>query len=544
MFTFIIKKLRFWMQKMQDQLKETPEEPQPKQQQGQAASNISASLETNIGIFQEALGTSNDVKIHTFLFGANHVCKGAIIFIDGLVESDIITQSIMKPLILSQDPDRFKAPGTMDAIRQTMLCSGDIGESSNLSKLIYSCLSGDTVFLVDGFDQGLIVSSRGWDKRSVSEPQTESVVRGPREGFTENFRTNTSLLRRKIKNPALRMESMAIGDKTHTDVCIIYLKGVADPQLIETIKYRLGSLRVDSIMDSGYIEQYIEDNPFSIFPTVGYSEKPDVIAAKILEGRAAILVDGSPFVLTAPMLFIESFQTAEDYYIRTFYASILRMLRYLAFFVSIFAPAIYIALTTFHQELIPTTLLFTIAQAREGTPFTAFIEAAIMVFAFEILREAGLRLPRPVGQAVSIVGALVMGDAAVSAGLVGAPMVITVAITAVAGFVVPDQSDSASIMRVILMILGASLGGYGIAVGFLVILVHLASLRSFGVPYFSGLAPARAQTMKDIFIRAPLWSMTKRPKEIAHGDMIRRKYMVPPAEPPRQNESDSQGESK
>jgi spore germination protein KA len=330
------------------------------------------------------------------------------------------------------------------------------------------------------------------------------------------------------------MDHLTIGEKTDTNVCLAYVEGVADPGIVETAKARLKSINTDAIIDSGYIEQYIEDHPFSIFSTIGYSEKPDVVASRILEGRVAIISDGSPFVLTAPMLFIESFQSSEDYYIRPFYASMIRILRYLAFFITVAAPAIFVALTTFHQELIPTTLLFTIAAAREGTPFPAFLEALILVLSFEILREAGVRLPRPVGQAISIVGALIMGEAAVSAGIVGAPMVIIIALTAVAGFAVPEQNDSASIMRLILLILGSMLGGFGIAIGFLGILIHLASLKSFGIPYCVSLT--FNHNMQDSYVRMPLWSMSKRPKGIANHDIVRNNMQIPPS-PVYQNSS-------
>jgi spore germination protein KA len=258
---------------------------------------------------------------------------------------------------------------------------------------------------------------------------------------------------------------------------------------------------------------------------VGYSEKPDVVAGRVLEGHVAIISDGSPFVLTAPMLFIESFQTSEDYYVRTLYASMTRILRFLAFTITVFAPALFIALTTFHQELIPTTLLYTIADAREGTPFPAFFEALVLVFAFELLREAGVRLPRPIGQAISIVGALIMGDAAVTAGIVGAPMVIIIAVTAVSGFVVPRQNDAVTIIRLIAMVLASLLGGYGVAMVFLAMLLHLARLQSFGIPYFETVKPNR--DMQDSYIRLPLWKMSKRPLHIARGDVTSREGVNP-----------------
>jgi spore germination protein KA len=313
---------------------------------------------------------------------------------------------------------------------------------------------------------------------------------------------------------------------------------LANPKLIEEIRRRLKRINTDAILESGYIEQFIEDAPFSIFSTVANSEKPDKVAAKLLEGRAAIMVDGTPMVLTVPMVFIESFQSAEDYYSRPFYASLIRLLRITAYLINILSLALYVALSTFHQELIPTALLLTMLSAREGVPFPAAIEAGIMIIAFEILREAGVRLPRPVGQAVSIVGALVLGESAVSAGLVGAPMVIVVAITAMSSFVVPAQTDSGAIIRIVLLILGSVMGGYGIAMGLFAIFIHLASLRSFGTPYFSPLAPFSSSDMKDAFVRAPIWAMFKRPRDIAWHDPERQKFRLKP-NPPQERKNDS-----
>jgi len=536
MMRYLGRKLKFMGMSKRDQREAAKESSQNK------PPVLSRDLSTNLDMIGQILGRSNDVKIHEFRYDGHN---GALVFIDGLVNSSAITEGILKPLLnggLTREESVASGSGALLEITRQVLCNADTEEKEELSELISGCLSGNTMLLLHGVAKGLLISTKGWERRGVTEPQTESVIRGPREGFTENLRTNTALIRRKIKSPQLRIEHIIVGRKTLTDVCILYVAGVANIKVVEEVKNRLQSLKVDSILDAGYIEQYMEDSPFSIFATVAYSEKPDVIAAKMLEGRTAIIVDGSPFVLTVPMLFIESFQTAEDYYIRPYFATFSRVLRYIAFFISVFAPAIYIALTTYHQELIPTTLLLTVAKAREGTPFPAFLEALIMIFSFEVLREAGLRLPRPVGQAISIVGALIMGDAAVSAGLVGAPLVIAIALTAVTGFVVPMQSDAASILRLISMTLAAVLGGYGIAMGILAALVHLASLKSFGVPYFEGFAPSR--DLKDAIVREPLWMMTKRPKDIAQGDMTRRPYFVPPKDQQRDNGSKSGGEGK
>lgn len=523
---YMARKFARWQERKQNQAKNnakgSPGNDAPQQ--------LSTALTENVAAFRSILGDQPDIKIHEFMFGTQCQFQAVLIYIEGLVSSILITESIMKPLILSKEISSLQevhdAAG-INLLKSTVLCSGNITQTQSLSQLIDGCLSGNTVLLLDQTDQGLLIGTEGWEKRSVTEPQTELVVRGPREGFTENLITNTTLLRRKIRIPEFKLEYMKLGRKTATKLCIAYIDSLAKPELVQTVRHRLSSIDVDSIMDSGYIEQYIEDAPLSIFSTVGYSEKPDVVAAKLLEGRVAIVVDGSPLVLTAPLLFIESFQTAEDYYVRPFYASLSRILRILAYFITIFFVPIYIAMTTQHQELIPSKLLFTIASAREGTPFPALIEGLIMVFSFEILREAGLRLPRAVGQAISIVGALVMGDAAVAAGLVGAPMVIVVAIAAVASFVVPQQADSVSILRLLLMVLASVLGGFGLAMGFLAILVHLATLSSFGVPFFRSLLPSYDQ--QDIFVRLPLWTMAKRPQELAGYDVKRRDTFVPPA---------------
>ena len=303
----------------------------------------------------------------------------------------------------------------------------------------------------------------------------------------------------------------------------MYIEGIVKPGLVDELKQRLGAISTDSVLDSGYVEAYIEDAPYSIFPTVGNSERPDTIASRILEGRAAVIVDGSPYVLTMPMVYIESFQSPEDYYIRPYYASALRVIRVICFLTTILGPALYVAITTFHQELIPTLLLYTMAAGLANVPFPALVEALMMVVTFDILKEAGVRLPKPIGSAVSIVGALVIGQSAVSAGLIGPFMIIVVAITAITSFAVPAQTDSISLMRYIFLLLAGFLGGFGIMMGLLFILTYLVALRSFGVCYLSPIMPLSKQGMKDCFVRMPLWKMVKRPFTPATENDIRRR---------------------
>ena len=462
MISFLLKKVRFWQ--MQNYCKKE-ENMKDQNTMEDFSQELTDTLENNLNTLKGILGSSSDIIIRRFCLNKEKNIQAALIFIDGLIDKNLVNENIMKPLMFNKNHINDEETQNAQYAASTLLSVGEIEKSNSVNSIIDSCLSGDTILLLDGSKEALVISLRGFKTRDIKEPETESVVRGPREGFTETLRINISLLRRKIKNTNLTFESVKLGVRTKTDITIAYINDLANPKLIEEIRRRLKRINTDAILESGYIEQFIEDAPFSIFSTVANSEKPDKVAAKLLEGRAAIIVDGTPMVLTVPMVFIESFQSAEDYYSRPFFASMIRILRFIAFLINIMAPALYVALSTFHQELIPTPLLLSMAASREGVPFPAVLEALIMIGAFEILREAGVRLPRPIGQAVSIVGTLVIGESAVSAGLVGAAMVIVVAITAVSSFVVPPQTDSASIIRFVLLILAACMGGYGIAIG-------------------------------------------------------------------------------
>lgn len=519
MFRFIGRKIRFWTTS-----RETGDTDGEQDDAQGEPSEFSDSLSENLNALNGRLAGSSDVVCHRFFYGGAARRQAAILYIDGMIDTELVNENILKPLICSSGSSRDEAGGMNESeyVESVLLFAGAVEKTTSADEALSDFLSGDTLLLMEGSKEVLAISLRGWKTRGIEEPQTESVVRGPREGFTETMRTNTAMLRRKIKNSDLVFEPFKIGVRTKTDVCVAYIKGLADPALIAEIGRRLKRINTDAILESGYIEQFIEDAPYSIFATVANSEKPDKVAAKLLEGRAAIIVDGTPFVLTVPAMFFESFQSAEDYYSRPFFASIIRVIRFIAFFISVTAPALYVALTTFHQEMIPTPLLLTMAAAHEGVPFPSVLEAGLMIVAFEILKEAGVRLPRPIGQAVSIVGALVIGEAAVSAGLIGAPMVIVVAVTAVASFVVPPQTDSGAIMRFLLLVLAGFMGGFGIAIGILAIFLRMAALRSFGTPYLSPVAPFHKSDMKDSVIRMPLWKMNERPKDIVTEDRIRQ----------------------
>jgi spore germination protein KA len=410
-------------------------------------------------------------------------------------------------------------------LKERALTVGGVKEVADFDVLFHSLLSGDAILLFEGHTQGFAIGVREWNQRSVTEPATETIIRGPRESFTENIRTNTALIRRKIKDRNLWLETRTIGRVTQTDVSIMYIKGIASDKVIDEVRQRLDRIDIDGILESGYIEEFIQDETYTPFPTIYNTERPDVVAADLLEGRVAILVDGTPFVLTAPSLFTQFFQAAEDYYQRADVSSLLRMLRFFSFFIALFGSSLYIAITTFHQEMLPTALLISLAAQREGVPFPAIIEALMMETALEILREASVRMPRAVGQAVSILGTLVIGTAAVEAGIISAAMVIVISITAISSFIfpAPNMSIAVRLIRFPMMVLAASFGLYGMIAGFIALVLHLCSLRSFGMPYTSPLAPFNASGQKDTIFRLPHWRLRTRPRLISQQNVTREK---------------------
>lgn len=478
---------------------------------------IPSSLQEQIHYIKEKTGNSIDVVIRKLQLRDGNGPDTAVVFVEGISDSkainDFLIESIMNNSTVHNSMPIF------EILFEKVVALGDVKEITDWDNLYLSLMSGESIILVDGAQKALSASTRGGEQRSIEEPGSQVTVRGPRDGFTESIRTNTALIRRRIQNPNLWLENMKIGSVTKTDVSIMYIKGIAKDEIVEEVRNRLKRIEIDSILESGYIEQLIEDQGFTTFPTLYHTERPDMVAGNLLEGRVAIIVNGTPFVLIAPAVFIQFFQSVEDYYGRADIATALRFLRILIFLISIIAPATYIAITTFHQEMIPTLLLVAIAAQREAVPFPALVEALIMEVAFEILREAGIRMPRAVGSAISIVGALVIGQAAVQAGIVSPAMVIVVAITAIANFATPAFSVaiSARLIRFGFMFAAATFGFYGIILGVIILAVHLCSLRSFGVPYLTPMAPLILANIGDSIIRLPLWAQKKRPKPIS-GD--------------------------
>lgn len=499
--------------------------------------DLSAELQTNLRQIRAIFSECSDVIYREFDFAQDERIKLALVYVDGLVDKTRVSEQIMHSLMLDaplvEQDEELTRTRAFTMIQKKLLPIQQIGETNNLGRVIDAVLAGDAVLLVDGCACAIINDTRGWESRSIEESQTELAVRGPREAFVETMWVNTSLLRRKIKNPNLKIESMQLGQFTNTGVAVVYIKGIVNDKLVAEVKERLNRIEIGSILETGYIEELIEDNPWSPFSTVGHTERPDKVAAQLLEGRVAILVDGTPYALTVPFLFVEALQTPEDYYERSLYSSAVRLIRWVTMIISLLAPSLYIAIISFHHEMLPTALLLSLAAQRETVPFPAFVETFSMELVFEILREAGIRLPRQVGQAVSIVGALIIGQAAVQAGLVAAGTVILVALTGIASFTFNYYvSTSIRLLRFPVMVLAGTLGLYGVICGVLAILVHLATLRSFGVPFLSPLAPLNTGDLKDVAVRVPWWAMLRRPRLLGMANPQREARGLKPTLPP------------
>ncbi|MBW4841566.1 MAG: spore germination protein [Paenibacillaceae bacterium] len=466
-------------------------------------------------LIQEALGSSPDIHIRKM---ANDTF--VISYIDSLIDPQLLSELMGNLESMLQEGEEVRSTERF----ADSISAGSVKVASTGRDMLTGMLSGAAVVLVDGVEGARVVSISGGSRRSVEEPSSQTVIRGPKEGFTEDISTNLSLLRKRLRTPDLRFENRVIGTYTQTQVVVAYIRGIAQTSVVEEVLKRLDAIDTDSILESGYIEEFIQDRAFTPFPTILNTERPDTVAGSLLDGQVSILIDGTPFALICPVTFFKFFLSSEDYYQRYDISSFLRNIRLFSFLVAMLLPSLYIAVTTFHPEMLPTTMLISVAAQREGTPLPALLEGMLMEITFEVIREAGVRMPRVVGPAISIVGALVLGQAAVQAGLVSAVMVIIVSFTAIASFVIPTFAMSAAVrlIRFGLMFLAGTFGLYGILSGVIPLLMHLVSLQSFGVPYFLPVAPLNWSNIKDVFIRMPWPRMNKRPDFISLHNQVRQ----------------------
>lgn len=466
--------------------------------------------------------TNSDLVIREFLI--DEKTKAFLVYMEGMVDRITINNFILAPIL--RGADKFKdASGNcqLDFMLENVLETNQVKKINKIDDVVKEIVVGDTGIYVDGCDYLIFCETKGYEKRSVSTPQIESVVRGSQEAFSENLRTNITLLRRIIKCKDFTTEFLTVGSRNSMNVAIAYLSGVANPAIVKEVKRRLNGISTDFVGSAGMLEQFIEDKPFSIIPTMLETERPDRAADHIFEGKLAIIVDGTPFSIVVPVTIATLFHSPEDSSLRWQYSTMLRFIRIFAIFVASMLPGLYVALINFHKEMIPTDLLIAIAKAKENVPFPAIVEVIIMEISFELIREAGIRIPGIVGNTIGIIGALILGQAAVQANLVSPTMIIVVAFTGLGNFAIPDFSLAFGIriIRVAFIATGALLGFYGISLTLVALGYSFVSLKSFGVPFFTSFAPSTRKS-HDMLIRWPIWKHEFRPDNVNPLDVRRQ----------------------
>lgn len=479
---------------------------------------LTKSLNSNIELIKGVF-KGDDSLIARYIENPYNVSfKCCIFYIDGMVNNLLMNQDIIKPL-LEYRLSNYSA-NYIDIIAKQITLSNSIEKTNDIERLTHAIVYGDCILLAEGCSDALILNTKGWITRSPSEPEIERVLRGPHEGFNESLMTNLSMLRRRLQTQELKMEFKTLGTRSKTKACVCYIDNLVNKKVLAELEKRLTQFSMDGVLDTNYISEFIKDEPYSPVKTVGSTERPDVAAGKLLEGRIALFLDGTPVVLTMPYLFIENFQSSDDYYINYYFASFNRIIRIVAFLISISAPAVYVALTTFHQEMLPTKLTISISMARQGVPLPTILETIAMLLVFELLRETSMRTNQSMGQALSIVGALVIGQAAVDAKLISAPIIIVVSIAGITGIMLPKLKGLIVALRFIFSVFSTIIGLYGYIFGMMGLLLYLINMRSFGIPIMLSIGESGLQNNKDIFIRAPWWFMIKRPRFIS-SDPIR-----------------------
>lgn len=469
---------------------------------------ISIHLDKNIAAIKKILGNSADLIIRKSSIGSiNH--PFALIYLKGLINEDLVNKNILK--ILELNEKLVETNNLFNIIYNDMIAIAEINRSKEFNQLIKTILEGDTVFLLEGSNEAALVGTSGLEFRAINEPESESVIRGSRVGFIENFKINVSLVRQEIKDPNLRIDTMEVGNHSNQKVAICYIEGIVREDILNEVVRRVNSIDIDFAPDSGFIEQWIEDNILSPFPQILDTERPDRVAYNILKGKVAILVEGTPFALLMPITFGDTLKSIEDYNQRWLISSLLRPLRLISFYMTLFLPALYVALVSYHPELIPSQLLFTITSAREGIPFPSLVEALIISFFYEVLQEAGTRLPQKISQTIGIVGGIIIGQIAVMAGLVTPIMVIVISLTGICAFTIPNYSFAIGlrILRFAAIFAAAILGLYGIILIFIMIYIHMANLRSIGIPYTQSFASNNLLDLKNVVIRVPITTLAK-----------------------------------
>ncbi len=480
---------------------------------------IETDLNKNINKLKEIFKDVDDIIYRFLEFGQNQKIKMTIVYVDGMTNKEAVSEYAVDTLMgnldlteLEKNPDKE----LQGAIAKTSISILEVKSVLTIEDAVDKILSGETILLIDTCSKGIMLSSRGWPMRGISEPATETVLRGARDGFNETMKVNLTLIRRRIRDPKLKIKYIQIGNRSKTDVAVIYIEDIVNKKVLDAVQKRLNNIDIDAVLESSYIEELIEDDNFSPFPQLENTERPDAAASALLEGRVVIAVDNTPTVLMAPAIFTAFMQSSEDYYERWLSACMIRIIRYIALPITILLPAMYVAITSFHPNMLPTKLALYVAASRANVPFPAYLEAFILELVIELIREAALRIIGPVGSTIGLVGGLVIGQSSVQAGLITPLAVIVVALTSIASFTVPSYNFSTSLrmVRFAFIFLAATMGLFGISIGLCLLIVHLCTLKSFGVSYLSPFSSfiENKKDLKDTVIRHRINDLVHKPQ--------------------------------
>lgn len=470
-------------------------------------------LEKNIKAVKDIL-TSEDILV--FEFSAQSGKKFAVIYADGVADKPLIGELVIKPLKYAQENS------DLSAVKQ-LLASPEVKDGKKIQDAVKEVSDGNAVLFVDGEKDFVIIGLKNPPGRSVAEPPTQVAVHGPREGFTEDIKINLGLVRKRLKSDKLKVKTVKCGERSDTAVALVYLDGVCAKGLPERVEKQIAAHEIDLVPDSSYISRFISGKPRSVFKRNGTSEKPDIFCAKISEGRVGLIVDGSPIALTVPYMLVEDIQAAEDYYALSYRSTITRLLRVFALIIGIFLPAIYVAAQLFKIQIIPFQLLLKVSSSVSGLPVSPSIEIFLTLFVLEVLNEASVRMPKYVGLAMSVVGALVLGDTAVKAGIISTPAIIIIAFSAICLYITPDLVETTTTLRWIYLIVAGSIGPFGIALLTAFLICYLVTEQSYGVPLMAPFAPVIKNDLYDSMVKANLYALKNRPSALRSGQKVRLK---------------------
>ncbi len=457
-------------------------------------------------MLKDAAGNTMDVNI-TDVMVSGHKC--VFVAAEGMISTQALSTLVFEPLMRFDTGDTASADEVYKFLTKQSIMTIDRQELTTFGEVFMRLFSGFAIIFIDQKNKAISLGIQGYDKRGVENPSSDSTILGAQDGFIEALRTNVSLVRRRIKSPKLKFELMQIGKTTKTDVAVAYISDKADKRIVNEVKRRLESIELETIFSSGYIEPFLEGEHKTIFSSVNTTDRPDAFCIKLNEGKVGVIIDGTPFALVVPTIFMEAFRTVDDYASRGFYVIYIRWIKYLSFFLAVALPGIYVAVSSYHPEMLSHRLLLNLVAAKESTPYSVTAEAMIITIMYEIMREAGIRLPKAVGGAVSIVGALIIGDAAVTSSLISAPLLIIIGLTATASFVIPSLNQQTSVLRLVYIVVGGLFGLYGISIITVMIIASTCALNNFGIPYTAPVSPVTPSALRDVFARSSFKHLQK-----------------------------------